>query len=142
MVEDAGHRAVLVPGDIGDPAHARGVVDMAVEAFGRVDVLVNNAAHQQTFAEIEDIPDEKWNKTLAVNMHAMFYLCKAAVPRTREGSSIINATSVNADKPLPTLLAYATAKARSTMSPPGWRRCWLPAGSASTRSRRGRCGRR
>lgn len=110
LVEDAGRRAVLVPGDISDPAHARAVVDKAVEAFGRVDVLVNNAAHQQTFEKLEDIPDEEWQKTFAVNMHAMFYLSKAAVPHMREGSSIINTTSINADKPLPTLLAYATTK--------------------------------
>ena len=110
LVEDAGRRAVLVPGDISDPAHARAVVAKAVEAFGRVDVLVNNAAHQHTFAQIEDIPDEEWEKTFAVNMHAMFYLCKAAVPHMREGSSIINTTSINADKPLKTLLAYATTK--------------------------------
>ena len=60
LVEDAGRRAVLIAGDISEPAHARAVVDKAVEAFGRVDVLVNNAAHQQTFAELEDIPDEEW----------------------------------------------------------------------------------
>lgn len=110
LVEDAGRKAVLVPGDISDPAHARAVVAKAVEAFGRVDVLVNNAAYQHTFAAIEDIPDEEWEKTFAVNMHAMFYLSKAAVPHMREGSSIINTTSINADKPLPTLLAYATTK--------------------------------
>lgn len=110
LVEDAGRRAVLIAGDISDPAHARAVVDKAVEAFGRVDVLVNNAAHQQTFAELEDIPDEEWAKTFAVNMHAMFYLCKAAVPHMREGSSIINTTSINADKPKQQLLAYATTK--------------------------------
>ena len=110
LVEDAGRRAVLVPGDISDPAHARAVVDKAVEAFGRVDILVNNAAHQRTFEQLEDIPDEEWEKTFAVNMHAMFYLSKAAVPHMREGSSIINTTSINADKPLPTLLAYATTK--------------------------------
>jgi len=110
LVEDAGRRAVPVPGDISDPAHARAVVDKAVEAFGRVDILVNNAAHQRTFEQLEDIPDEEWEKTFAVNMHAMFYLSKAAVPHMREGSSIINTTSINADKPLPTLLAYATTK--------------------------------
>ena len=110
LVEDAGRKAVLIPGDISDPAHARAVVAKAVEAFGRVDVLVNNAAYQHTFAAIEDISDEEWAKTFAVNMHAMFYLCKAAVPHMREGSSIINTTSINADKPLPTLLAYATTK--------------------------------
>lgn len=110
LVEQAGRRAVLVPGDISDPAHARAVVDRAVEAFGRVDVLVNNAAHQATFQTIEDIADEEWQLTFATNIHAMFYLSKAAVPHMREGSSIINTTSINADQPSEQLLAYATTK--------------------------------
>ena len=110
LVEQAGRQAVLVPGDISDPAHARAVVDRAVEAFGRVDVLVNNAAHQATFQTIEDIADEEWQLTFATNIHAMFYLSKAAVPHMREGSSIINTTSINADQPSEQLLAYATTK--------------------------------
>jgi NAD(P)-dependent dehydrogenase (short-subunit alcohol dehydrogenase family) len=110
LVEQAGRQAVLVPGDISDPAHARAVIDRAVEAFGRVDVLVNNAAHQATFQSIEDISDEEWQLTFATNIHAMFYLSKAAVPHMREGSSIINTTSINADQPNEQLLAYATTK--------------------------------
>ncbi|MBW6533142.1 glucose 1-dehydrogenase [Sphingomonas sp. RRHST34] len=110
LVEQAGRQAVLVPGDISDPAHARVVVDRAVEAFGRVDVLVNNAAHQASFQKIEDIADEEWQLTFATNIHAMFYLSKAAVPHMREGSSIINTTSINADQPNEQLLAYATTK--------------------------------
>jgi NAD(P)-dependent dehydrogenase (short-subunit alcohol dehydrogenase family) len=110
LIEQAGRQAVLVPGDISDPAHARAVVDRAVEAFGRVDVLVNNAAHQASFQKIEDIADEEWQLTFATNIHAMFYLSKAAVPHMREGSSIINTTSINADQPNEQLLAYATTK--------------------------------
>jgi len=110
LVEQAGRQAILVPGDISDPAHARAVVDRAVEAFGRVDVLVNNAAHQASFQTIEDIADEEWQLTFATNIHAMFYLSKAAVPHMREGSSIINTTSINADQPNEQLLAYATTK--------------------------------
>lgn len=110
LVEEAGRTALLVPGDISDPAHARAVIERAVEAFGRVDVLVNNAAHQATFAALEDIPDEEWQLTFATNIHAMFYLSKAAVPHMREGSSIINTTSINADQPSEQLLAYATTK--------------------------------
>lgn len=109
-IEEAGQQVVLVPGDISDPAHCRAIVDKAVEAFGRVDILVNNAAHQLTFEAIDDIPDEEWDKTFATNIHAMFYLSKAAVAHMREGSAIINTTSVNADTPNPTLLAYATTK--------------------------------
>ncbi|KTT73911.1 glucose 1-dehydrogenase [Sphingomonas endophytica] len=110
LVEDAGRQALLIPGDISDPAHARHVVTTTVAAFGRIDVLVNNAAHQATFQSLTDIPDEEWQLTFAVNVHAMFYLCKAAVPHMRAGSSIINTTSINADSPNEQLLAYATTK--------------------------------
>ena len=110
LVEEAGRQAVLVPGDIGDPAHCRAIVDQAVEAFGRIDILVNNAAHQMTFEDITDIPDEEWDKTFRTNIHAMFYLAKAAVPHMGSGGAIINTTSVNADMPKPTLLPYATTK--------------------------------
>jgi NAD(P)-dependent dehydrogenase (short-subunit alcohol dehydrogenase family) len=110
LVEEAGRKAVLVPGDIGDPAHCRAIVEQAVEALGGVDILVNNAAHQMTFEAITDISDEEWDKTFRTNIHAMFYLTKAAVPHMPPGSAIINTTSVNADTPKPTLLAYATTK--------------------------------
>jgi NAD(P)-dependent dehydrogenase (short-subunit alcohol dehydrogenase family) len=109
-IEQAGRKAVLVPGDIGSPQHCRAIVDQAVEAFGRIDILVNNAAHQMTFEKIEDIPDEEWDATFRTNIHAMFYLTKAAVPHMGEGGAIINTTSVNADNPKQTLLPYATTK--------------------------------
>ncbi|MET1754263.1 SDR family oxidoreductase [Novosphingobium sp. RD2P27] len=109
-VEQAGRKAVLVPGDISRAEHCRAIIDKAVEAFGRVDILVNNAAHQMTFEALEDIPDEEWDKTFATNIHAMFYLAKAALPHMKEGSAIINTTSINADTPKPTLLPYATTK--------------------------------
>ncbi|MBW8842907.1 MAG: SDR family oxidoreductase [Sphingomonadales bacterium] len=109
-VEQAGRKAVLVPGDVSSAAHCRAIVDKAVEAFGRIDILVNNAAHQMTFEALEDIPDEEWDKTFATNIHAMFYLAKAALPHMAEGGAIINTTSVNADTPKPTLLPYATTK--------------------------------
>lgn len=109
-VEKAGRKAVAVPGDISKAAHCRTIIDRAVEAFGRIDILVNNAAHQMTFEAITDISDEEWEKTFAVNIHAMFYLTKAALPYMREGSAIINTTSINADMPNRTLLPYATTK--------------------------------
>ena len=73
-------------------------------------MLVNNAAHQMTFETLEDIPDEEWERTFATNIHAMFYLAKAALPHMAEGSSIINSASINSDQPNPTLLPYATTK--------------------------------
>ncbi|MET0660223.1 MAG: SDR family oxidoreductase, partial [Steroidobacteraceae bacterium] len=110
LVESAGRKCVLVPGDIAQAAHCRELVRKTVEAFGRIDVLVNNAAHQMTFDSIEEITDEEWDQTFATNISAMFYITKAAVPHMKPGSSIINTASVNADTPNPTLLAYATTK--------------------------------
>ncbi|CAO4176544.1 SDR family oxidoreductase [Methylorubrum populi] len=110
LIEEVGRKAVLMPGNIGDAAHCKRIVERAVEAFGRVDVLVNNAAHQATFTDPEEISDEEWEKTFRVNIHAMFYLTKAVLPHMREGAAIINTTSVNADTPSPQLLAYATTK--------------------------------
>ena len=110
-VEEAGRKAVLVPGDIADPAHCRGIVDKAVEEFGRVDVLVSNAAFQMTRNSLEEIPDEEWDYTLATNLSAFFHLTKAAVPHMRPGSAIIGSTSVLSDMPLPTLLPYSVTKA-------------------------------
>lgn len=109
-VEDAGRKAVLVPGDIKTSAHCRALVDKAVTELGGIDILVNNAAHQASFKSIEDISDEEWDLTFRVNIHAMFYLTKAAVPHMKPGSAIINTASINADVPNPTLLAYATTK--------------------------------
>ncbi|MDQ0302654.1 glucose 1-dehydrogenase [Ancylobacter polymorphus] len=110
LVREAGRQAVLVPGDIQHADHCRALVDGAVEAFGRIDILVNNAAHQATFDDITEIPDEEWDLTFKVNIHAMFYLTKAAVPHMKPGSAIINTASINSDKPNPSLLAYATTK--------------------------------
>jgi NAD(P)-dependent dehydrogenase (short-subunit alcohol dehydrogenase family) len=110
LVEEAGRRAILVPGDLADPAHCRAVIERAVAEFGRIDVLVNNAAFQMSHESIEDIPDDEWDYTFQVNITAMFHLCKAAVKHMPSGSSIINTTSINSDKPKPTLLAYATTK--------------------------------
>jgi NAD(P)-dependent dehydrogenase (short-subunit alcohol dehydrogenase family) len=110
LVEDAGRKAVLVAGDVQHADHCRDIVKKAVSELGGIDILVNNAAHQATFKSIDDIPDEEWELTFKVNIHAMFYLTKAAVPHMRPGSAIINTASINSDTPNPTLLAYATTK--------------------------------
>jgi NAD(P)-dependent dehydrogenase (short-subunit alcohol dehydrogenase family) len=110
LVEDAGRKAILAPGDIQSAKHCRDIVDKAVREFGHIDILVNNAAHQATFKSIEDISDEEWELTFRVNIHAMFYLTKAAVPHMKPGSAIITTASINADTPNPTLLAYASTK--------------------------------
>ena len=109
-VEGAGRKAVLVAGDIQEAAHCGKIIDKAVAELGGIDILVNNAAHQASFKDIGDISDEEWELTFKVNIHAMFYLTKAAVPHMKPGSSIINTASINSDVPNPTLLAYATTK--------------------------------
>ena len=110
LVEQAGRKAVLVSGDIQDPAHCRQIVETAVKELGGIDILVNNAAHQASFKTIDEISDEEWELTFKVNIHAMFYLTKAAVAHMKPGSAIINTASINSDNPNPTLLAYATTK--------------------------------
>lgn len=110
LVEQEGRKVVLVPGDIRSAEHCRNLVKRAVEELGGIDILVNNAAHQNTFHDILDISDEEWQLTFQTNIHAMFYLTKAAVPHMKSGSAIINTASVNSDMPNPTLLAYATTK--------------------------------
>jgi NAD(P)-dependent dehydrogenase (short-subunit alcohol dehydrogenase family) len=111
LVEEAGRRAVLVPGDVSRPQHCRDLIARAVSEFGKVDILVTNAAYQMTRTSLEDIPDDEWDYTFATNVSAMFHLCKAAVPHMGPGSSIIGSSSVNSDMPSPTLAPYAATKA-------------------------------
>ncbi|MGR9167895.1 SDR family oxidoreductase [Rhizobium leguminosarum] len=110
LVEQAGRKAILVSGDIQDPAHCRQIVETAVKELGGIDILVNNAAHQASFKSIDEISDEEWELTFKVNIHSMFYLTKAAVAHMKPGSAIVNTASINSDSPNPTLLAYATTK--------------------------------
>lgn len=109
-VEATGRQCLLLPGDLGNADQCTAIVSDTVEKFGRIDVLVNNAAFQMTYESLEDIPDEDWLKTFNVNVTAMFRICKAALPHMAEGSSIINTSSVNSDAPNPTLLPYAATK--------------------------------
>jgi NAD(P)-dependent dehydrogenase (short-subunit alcohol dehydrogenase family) len=114
LVEDAGQTAVLIRGDLTDPAHCRHIVEAAVEKFGRLDVLVHNAAFQRTHEDIADIGDDEWDYTLATNLNAYFHLVKAAVPHLQPGSSIIATSSVQADAPAGQLMPYAMTKAGIT----------------------------
>jgi NAD(P)-dependent dehydrogenase (short-subunit alcohol dehydrogenase family) len=109
-VEEAGRQCLLLPGDLAQKANCQAIVDQTVEQFGRIDVLVNNAAFQMTHETLEEIPDEEWVKTFDINITAMFRICKAALPHMKAGGSIINTSSVNSDMPKPTLLAYAATK--------------------------------
>ncbi|TQN43209.1 hypothetical protein FHU33_2644 [Blastococcus colisei] len=110
-VEEAGRRCVLVPGDISDRAHCKTIVPKAIEEFGKIDILVNNAAFQMSHDSLEEISDDEWDHTLATNLSAMFTLCKDAIPHMQSGASIINSSSVNSDNPSPNLIHYAMTKA-------------------------------
>ena len=109
-VEEAGRKTVLVRGDVQDPNYCRDIIEKAVSELSGIDILINNAAHQASFKSIEDISDEEWELTFRVNLHAMFYLSKAAVRHMKPGSAIINTASINSDQPNPILLGYATTK--------------------------------
>jgi NAD(P)-dependent dehydrogenase (short-subunit alcohol dehydrogenase family) len=111
LVEVAGRRALLFRGDISEAAHCREVIEKAVGTFGKIDVLVNNAAYQMTHESIEEIDEEEWDYTFKTNVYAMFHLVKAALPHLGPGSSIIGSSSVNSDMPNPTLAPYAATKA-------------------------------
>ncbi len=110
VVDAAGRRAISVPGDIGDEAHCQQLVQRAEQELGGLDILVNNAAYQMNREGIGSISAEEWDHTFRTNIYAMFYLCKAALPRMRQGGAIINTASVEAYQPKPSLLDYATAK--------------------------------
>lgn len=109
-VEAAGQQCLLLSGDIAQKQHCYDLVDKTVEHFGRIDILVNNAAFQMTHETLEEIDDDEWLKTFDVNITAIFRLCQRALPSMPEGSSIINTSSVNSDDPSPKLLPYATTK--------------------------------
>ena len=128
-------------GDIQHAAHCRAIIDKAVAELGGIDILVNNAAHQATFKEIADISDEEWELTFRVNIHAMFYLTKAAVPHMKDGSVIINTASINSDAPNPTFSPMRRPRARSITLRPALRSCSPKREFAPMPSRRARSGR-
>ncbi|WP_244651122.1 SDR family oxidoreductase [Rhizobium sp. CFBP 8762] len=113
-IEKAGRRGLAIAGDIGSEDHCKSLIDKTVKEFGQLDILVNNAAFQRTYESIEEIETAEWEKTFRTNIFAPFYLSKAAVPHLKAGSSIINTTSIQGDKPSPELLAYASTKGAMT----------------------------
>ena len=105
---------VLVPGDISREAHCEELVERTVREFGRLDILVNNAAYQRTIEDVTEITEEDLHRTFGTNIFAMFYLVKAAVPHMKPGASIINTTSIESYQPDFELLPYATTKGAIT----------------------------
>jgi NAD(P)-dependent dehydrogenase (short-subunit alcohol dehydrogenase family) len=111
VVEKEGRKCVRIGGDIQEESHCRSIVDRAVKEFGRLDIVVNNAAYQMTHENLEDITTQDFDRTFKTNVYALFWFTKAAVPHMSKGGAIINTASVNVDMPRPTLLPYAATKA-------------------------------
>src|SRR5688572_25795786 len=110
-VREAGRKVVKLPGDIQSEAHCTQLIDHALDQFGRLDILVNNAAYQMSHDAIEEFSTEEFDRTFRTNVYAMFWLCRAALPRMKPGACIINTASRQAYSPSPQLLAYAPTKA-------------------------------
>ncbi len=112
LIEQAGRTALAVPGDIREEAFCAHLVQRCVRELGRLDVLVNNAAYQMSQPDgLAAISTDQLDRVMKTNVYAMFWLSQAALPHLRPGSSIINTASVQAYKPSPHLLDYATTKA-------------------------------
>jgi len=109
-IKDAGRKAVLFPGDISNEQTCKDIIQRAIDEFGQLDILVNNAAYQMNHKSLQEVTAEELDKTFRTNIYAMFYLCKAAEPHLKAGASIINTTSVNAYNPKPILIPYAATK--------------------------------
>jgi NAD(P)-dependent dehydrogenase (short-subunit alcohol dehydrogenase family) len=110
LVEEAGRRCLTMSGDVGDEGLCAQVVSRAVEEFGRLDILVNNAAEQHVAQSLEEISRDQLERTFRTNIFAYFFMAKAALPQLKPGSSIINTTSVTAYKGSPHLLDYSATK--------------------------------
>ena len=111
LVTQAGRKAVLLPGDIGERFVPQAVARKAVDAFGTIDILVNNAAFQRSYERFEDISDDEFEETYRVNVFAIFRLCQVLLPQMKEGGSIINTGSIQSFDPSANLIAYASTKA-------------------------------
>lgn len=110
LIEEAGRKAVTIPGDIGNSERCRALVERTVADLGGIDILVNNAGKQLYCENLEDLTDEQFDETLRTNVYAMFWITKAALPHLPAGSAIINTASLEAYKPSPILVDYATSK--------------------------------
>ena len=111
LIEDAGQKAVAIPGDITDAAFCRSLVETTVSELGGLDILVNNAGKQQHVEALEDLTDEQFDETFKTNVYAMFWITKAALPHLKPGSAIINTASIQGYAPSENLVEYATTKA-------------------------------
>ncbi len=109
-IEAAGRDVLRLPGDVRDEAYCRRAVDRVVEVFGRLDILVNNAAYQQHREGIEDLDVDQWDLTFKTNVYGYFYMAKAAVPHMEEGGAVINSGSIAGMRGSGRMLDYAATK--------------------------------
>jgi NAD(P)-dependent dehydrogenase (short-subunit alcohol dehydrogenase family) len=114
IVEDAGRRGLAISGDVSDSNHCKRLVKRVVDEFGKLDILVNNAATQTTHDSFLEIPETEVENVFRTNVFSMFWLCQAAIPHLREGGAIINTTSIQSFDPTPALLHYASTKGAIT----------------------------
>ncbi|MBU2013281.1 MAG: SDR family oxidoreductase [Gammaproteobacteria bacterium] len=114
VIERYGRRCLTFTGDVADREVCRKVIDETLAAFGKLDIVVNNAAEQHPQEKLEDISEEQWEKTFRTNIFGMFQMTKAALPHLGKGASIINTTSVTAYKGSPQLLDYSATKGAIT----------------------------
>ncbi len=114
VVTESGRRAIAVPGDIQDEQHCISLVERAVQDFGKLDILVNNAAFQTSVDDIHGLTSEDWDRAFKTNIYAMFYLSKAALRHLPEGGTIINTTSIQSYQPSSSLIHYASTKGAIT----------------------------
>ncbi|MDB5249532.1 MAG: family NAD(P)-dependent oxidoreductase [Segetibacter sp.] len=110
LVEEKGRRALLIETDIGDESNCKEIIKQTLAEFGKIDILVNNAAIQVPHEDLAEITSEQWLETFRVNIHAQFFLTKAVLPHLKEGASIINNASVNAFKGHKQLVDYTSTK--------------------------------
>lgn len=109
-VEEAGRKYLSIAGDIADEGHCAEMIERTIKEFGKIDIIVNNAAFQRSYDSLEDISPGEWDKTFRTNIYAPFFICKAAAPYLKQGATIINTTSIQSKKPSGSLLAYAATK--------------------------------
>jgi NAD(P)-dependent dehydrogenase (short-subunit alcohol dehydrogenase family) len=110
-IRKASRKALSIGGDIQDERHCESLVERTFDEFGRLDILINNAAYQMTHYSIVEFTTDEFDRTFKTNVYAMFWLCRAALPRMKPGGVIINTASIQGYDPSPTLLAYAPTKA-------------------------------
>jgi NAD(P)-dependent dehydrogenase (short-subunit alcohol dehydrogenase family) len=110
MLRKLEEKLFWVAGDISIEEHCNAIITRAVKELGGIDILVNNAAYQMSHESLQELSSEELDRTFKINIYAMFYLCKAAEPHMKPGSTVINTSSVNAYKPSPQLVAYAATK--------------------------------